>query len=131
MLPPIPHWMPRVRQDIEDCLDFVRRQPWGKAEDRERDIRCAIQNACAHPEENRPEHYLPDTRLWLRRCKAAQFVIVYAYLQPRDLSSPGVVSIRAVRHIQVANVFDGVREPAPKPYQDEPSGSRGKLMETE
>jgi hypothetical protein len=48
--------------------------------------------------------------IWLRRCKAAQFVIVYTYLPPSDPNLPGVVSIRAVRHARSENVFSGVKE---------------------
>jgi hypothetical protein len=33
MLPYL-HVMPRVDRDIEECLDFVARQPWGKPSDR-------------------------------------------------------------------------------------------------
>jgi hypothetical protein len=37
--------MPRVDADVDQCIDFVRRQPWGKPEDRRRDIRRGIKNA--------------------------------------------------------------------------------------
>jgi len=37
------------------------------------------------------------TGIELRRCNAAQFVIVYAYLRPTVRYASGVVSIRAVR----------------------------------
>jgi len=110
---PILHWMPRVRTDIKRCIDFVRRQPWGKPRDRKLDIRRGIAKVCTYPEDNRAELRLPESGLWLRRCRAAQFVIVYAYLASREPSLPDVVSIRAVRHVRVANVFDGVREVMP------------------
>jgi hypothetical protein len=51
------------------------------------------------------------THLWLRRRKAAQFVIVYAYIPAEEPGRPNIVSIRAVRHGSVADVFEGVREP--------------------
>ncbi|MDB6156552.1 MAG: hypothetical protein JWO04_258 [Gammaproteobacteria bacterium] len=73
MLPYL-HVMPRIARDIEECLDFVARQPRGKPNDR-------------------------------------KLVIVYAYLRPTVRFARGVVSIRAVRHSRVKDVFSGVREP--------------------
>ena len=110
-LPPLLHSMPRVKGDIKRCLDFVGRQPWGKPSDRELDISQSIEEVLANPEANRPELRRPDTGIWLRRCNAAQFVVVYTYLPSGDPDLPGVVSIRAVRHRRVENVFAGVKEP--------------------
>jgi len=103
--------MPRVDRDIEQCLSFIGRQPWGRPHDRKLDILRGIEGACADPKANRIEVWKSDTGIGLRRCKAAQFVIVYAYLSSSDPSLPGVVSIRAVRHSRVENVFSGVKEP--------------------
>jgi len=111
------HLMSRVGRDIDRCLDYVERQPWGKRDDREVDIYRGIAEVYAHPKRNRPEVYRPDSRIWLRRFRAAQFVIVYAFLQLEDPSLPDVVSIRAVRHVRVANVFHGVRESPTKPIE--------------
>jgi hypothetical protein len=105
------HWMPRVSRDIDDCLAFVGRQPRGKPQDRRADIDRAIDAICAHPELRPRELYRPASGLWLRRRKAAQFVIVYAYIPAREPGRPNIVSIRAVRHGSVADVFEGVREP--------------------
>ena len=110
-MPPILHWMPRVERDIEQCVDFIRRQPWGKPKDRLLDIRRGIAKARANPESNRPELRRADTGILLRHCTAAKFVIVYTYLPSKDPNLPGVVSIRAVRHMRTETVFDGVREP--------------------
>jgi plasmid stabilization system protein ParE len=104
------HWTPRAETEVDECIDFICRQPRGKPEDRELDIEQAIDEIRAYPEDNRPERYVPDTRLWLRRCEAAQLVIVYAYLRAKDPALPGTVGIRAVRHMRVADVFEGVRE---------------------
>jgi hypothetical protein len=103
--------MPRVDRDIKQCLAFVRRQPWGKPSDRKLDIRRGIEKALARPEANRVGSWRPETGLELRRCNAAQFVIIYAYLRPTVRFDSGVVSIRAVRHSRVEDVFSGVREP--------------------
>ena len=119
-LPPYVHWMPRVRRDIKRCLDFVGRQPWGKPYDRELDIYRGIEKVRENPEANHPELRRSDTGIWLRRCKAAQFVIVYTYLPSIDPLQPGVVSIRAVRHSRVEDVFSGVKEPPPA-YSPEPA----------
>ena len=95
---PYLHSMPRVKRNIKRCLDFVGRQPWGKPYDRELDIYRGIEKVRENPEANHPELRRSDTGIWLRRCKAAQFVIVYTYLPSNDPLLPGVVSIRAVRH---------------------------------
>jgi len=52
MLPYL-HVMPRIDRDIEECFEFVARQPWGKPNDRKLDIRLCIQKALARPEPNR------------------------------------------------------------------------------
>jgi hypothetical protein len=111
MLPYL-HVMPRVERDIEECLDFVARQPWGKPGDRELDICLGIAKALLRPDSNRVGSWRPEIGIELRRCNAAQFVIVYAYLRPTDRFASGVVSIRAVRHSRVEDVFSGVKEPA-------------------
>jgi len=107
---PILHWMPRVRKDLKKGLAYVGRQPWGKPDKRELDIANGMVKVCTYPEDNRAELRLPESGLWVRHCRVSQFVIVYAYLPSREPSLPDVVSIHAVRHVRVANVFDGVRE---------------------
>lgn len=117
MSEPMLHCMPRVQKDIDRCLDFIATQPWGKPDDRESDIYRGIAVACAQPKMNKAEVLRRDTGIWLRRIRMAQFVIIYAYLEPRDPSIPGVVSIRAVRHFREKDVFAGVKEPfPPTPY---------------
>jgi hypothetical protein len=108
---PMLHWMPRVERDFRRCLGFVGRQPWGKPDDREFDIYLGIETACAYPLANCAELRRLDTGIWLRRCNTAQFVVVYTYLPSRDPDLPGVVSIRAIRHRRVEDVFAGVKEP--------------------
>lgn len=110
MLPYL-HMMPRVDRDIERCLNFVAQLPWGKPSDRELDICLGIEKALVRPESNRVNSWRPETGIELRRCSAAQFVIVYAYLRTTDRFPRGVVSIRAVRHARVKDVFSGVKEP--------------------
>jgi hypothetical protein len=83
-LPPYLHVMPRVDRDIEKCLAFVGGQPWGKPDDREADIRREIVRACVQPEASRVEVWKRDSGIGLRRRKAAQFAIVYAYFPSRD-----------------------------------------------
>jgi hypothetical protein len=109
----IPHLelMPRVEKDIEDCLDFVQRQPWGRPNDRGEDIYRGIQEVWRRPGRAPVRALVPLTRLELRRYGSAQFVIVYAYQPPNREFPLGFVSIRAVRHRRVGNVFSGVKEP--------------------
>jgi len=105
------HLMPRVGEDIESLLHFISRQPRGKPEDRRLDVHRGVEALCRLPQTRRNEAYRPESRIWLRRWRAAQFVIIYAYVQPRDPSLPDLVTIRAVKHVREANVFEGVREP--------------------
>jgi hypothetical protein len=109
---PLPylHLMPRVRRDFRRCLDFVARQPWGKPSDRESDIYLGIERARLGPELNRVGSRRRSSGIELRRCNAAQFVIVYAYLPPSTSFPHGIVSIRAIRHSRVRDVFSGVKE---------------------
>jgi plasmid stabilization system protein ParE len=110
MQPPILEWTPRAEADVEECLDFIGQQAWGKPADRELDIEHGVEKILAHPDGARGERYVSSTDLWLRRRRAAQFVIVYAYFPSEDPSSAGVVSIRSVRHVREADVFEGVKE---------------------
>jgi hypothetical protein len=57
------HYMPRVRRDINECADFVGRQPRGKPQDRKADIDRAIEAICAHPELRPRELYRPESGL--------------------------------------------------------------------
>jgi hypothetical protein len=75
------------------------------------DIRRGIERALALPEANHGEAWRSTPGFWLHRCNAEQFVVVYAYLPPSGGSARGVVSIRAVRHSRVKDVFSGVKEP--------------------
>jgi hypothetical protein len=54
----------------------------------------------------------PRTGIELRSKRVSQFSIVYAYFEPNSSAPNGAVSIRAVRHSRVRDVFLGVREPA-------------------
>jgi len=39
------HLMPRVSDDVEQCVEFIARQPWGKPAEREQDIYRGIAEA--------------------------------------------------------------------------------------
>ncbi len=108
----LPHLelMPRVDNDIKRCLDFVRRQPWGKPDDRQQDIYRGIMDVWRAPLRSSVKARASSTGLELRRHGSAQFVIVYAYLPPDEEFPRGTVSIRAVRHRRLRNVFSGVRD---------------------
>lgn len=108
---PYLHTMPRVDHNILQCLEFVAGHPRGKPKDRAADIWNAISAVLMRPEANPVRAWRPQTGIGLRRCRAAQFVVFYTYLRPTNLSVRGVVSIRAVRHSRVRDVFEGVREP--------------------
>jgi hypothetical protein len=105
------HHMSRVTRDIEELLAFISRQPWGDPGRRKEDIRRGIDQIVAHPRRNRVFIQRPAAGIELRRLNIAQFAIIYAYIAPNAENPRGLVSIRAVRHRRVSNVFTGVREP--------------------
>jgi hypothetical protein len=53
----------------------------------------------------------PLTGIELRRFGVAQFAIIYAYFPPSQRFPNGIVSIRAIRHWRVKDVFSGVKVP--------------------
>jgi hypothetical protein len=114
--------MPRVEQDIERILLFISRQPWGKPVDRERDIFQGIAQILARPRGNKVCIRRRATGVDLRRHTIAQFAIIYVYVEPNDEYPGGLVSLRAVRHRRVENVFSGVRERAPYGFGESPPG---------
>jgi plasmid stabilization system protein ParE len=113
---PFLHLMPRVSSDIEECFVFIGRQPWGKPADRKRDILAGIARIRRNPRLARVEASRPATGVELRRHRVAQFTLIYAYFPPNDVMLNGIVSIRAIRHRRVKNVFWGVKQPPPPQY---------------
>ena len=111
----------RAKRDLADCLQFIADQPWGNEEARESDIRREMQRIRQAPEWRRVEITRKRSGIQLRRRSAAQFVIIYAYFKPKKRLPQGLISIRAIRHRRVKNVFLGVRSPPPPPS---PYGSR-------
>jgi hypothetical protein len=108
--------MPWVSDGVEQCVEFIARQPWGKPDERRRDIRRGIAEALLAPKLNPVKLRRPSKGLELRCRKAAQFMVIYAYMPPSRKFPNGVVSIRAVRHRRVRNIFGGVKEPAISSY---------------
>ena len=104
--------MARARRDLRQCLDFIAAQPWGDVDGRERDIHAAMRVIRHEPEWRRVELTRKCSGAQLRRRSAAQFVIVYVYFKPKKRLPKGLVSIRAIRHRRVRNVFLGVRDPS-------------------
>ena len=107
---PFVHVMPRVGKDCRDCLGFVARQPWGNPVARGRDIERACDDIIERPESAPVRMRRPSVGLELRSRRAAQFVVIYAYIPPGPRFPNGCVSLRAIRHRRVRNVFSGVRE---------------------
>lgn len=109
---PLPklHRVPRVRDDIEHLVKFVREQPYGNAIMRASEIYRAIRAILRGPELNEVTMRRKDSGIELRRYNVRQFVVVYAYFAPSVTYPNGMVSIRAVRHSRVRDVFRGVRE---------------------
>jgi plasmid stabilization system protein ParE len=106
---------PRARRDIESCVNFVGRFPRGKPEKRRSEIHAAFRGLCEFPERHPVERRRRRSGLELRRHQVSQFTIVYAYLRPIEQRPWGIVSIRAVQHRRVRDVFFGVRENSTAP----------------
>jgi hypothetical protein len=100
----------RVDQDIDALLEFIAQQPWGNRIARECDIWDGITAILDGPALNAVGLRRRDTGIELRRHNTAQFAIIYAYYEPSQEYPHGLVSIRAVRHSRVKQVFRGVRE---------------------
>jgi hypothetical protein len=107
---PFLHIMPRIHSDFECCLEFVARQPWGRPNARRRDILKGFKAILRHPGVGPVRVRRPAMGLEFRARSAAQFVIVYTYLRPNGRFPNGCVSLRAIRHRRVRNVFSGVRD---------------------
>jgi hypothetical protein len=116
---PFLHSTPRVDRDIRRCLALVGREPLSNPSNPESDISLGIARALAWPEANPAELWRSTPGIRLRRCIAGLFVILNTYALPCNGSPYGIVSIRAVRHSRVKDVFSGVEEPlavhAPSP----------------
>jgi plasmid stabilization system protein ParE len=50
MKPALLRLSPRARRDLEECVSFVGRFPWGKPEERRREIYATFQKICEFPE---------------------------------------------------------------------------------
>jgi hypothetical protein len=96
-------------------LRFIAQHPRGDPEARKRDILGEMERIRSGPEHRRVEVNRKGRGVDLRRRSAAQFVIIYAYFKPRKRLPLGLVSIRAIRHRRVRDVFSGVRQPTPPP----------------
>lgn len=113
---PFLHVMPRVHDDLADCLSFIDSQPWGDSEARYCDIDKCIDDIIRWPTARPVGVRRPSLGLELRRRNAAQFSVIYTYLPPGPRFPAGCVSLRAIRHRRVRNVFHGVKEPEPVAY---------------
>ena len=107
---PFLHMMPRVHSDFDDCLKFIARQPWGQPNSRRRDLLKGFKAILRYPGLGPVRVRRPSIGLEFRSRSVAQFVIVYAYLRPNGRFPNGCVSLRAIRHRRVRDVFSGVRD---------------------
>lgn len=110
MKPAVLRLTTRARRNIEDCIAFVGCFPTGKPERRRREIYPAFQQICDFPEGRPIEIRRRRSGLALRRYHVSQFTIVYAYLPPVATRPWAIVTVRAVQHRRIRNVFFGVRE---------------------
>ena len=112
-MPPVKLWLtPRARKDLADCMAYIQSQTWGRPHLRLFEIMQALQQLRWVPERRRVERYL-RSGIELRRTCAAQFVIIYCYFKPKSPIQRGLISVRAIRHRRVRDVFNGVRSPSP------------------
>jgi plasmid stabilization system protein ParE len=113
---------PRARRDVESRVAFVARFPSGKPEERRREIYAAFEQIRQFPERHPIEVRRRRSGLELRRHPVRQFTIVYAYFPPDKERPWAIVTVRAVQHRRIRNVFFGVREKGavddgPLPYR--------------
>jgi plasmid stabilization system protein ParE len=113
MKPPRAKLTLRALRDLRDCIDFISRHPRGKPVDRFRDICRGVAQIRLAPKAHAARVYRAESGLHLRCHTVAQFAIVYAYLDPSTDYPDGLVSIRAIRHRRVRDVFWKVKEGAP------------------
>ena len=113
---PFLHTMSRVSDDLRECSDFISNQPWGRPDERRKDIARAVDAILRWPTLGAILVRRPSEGLELRRRRAAQFAIIYAYFPPGPQFPAGCVSLRAIRHRRVRNVFHGVKEPESPRY---------------
>ena len=106
---PYVHRMPRVKADIKDCLSF-RESRYGSGATRKNEILVALKRVYAHPKARRVALRKSRVDVELRAHHVAQFVIIYAYFEPNAVMPYGMVSIRAIRHRRVRNLFYGVKD---------------------
>jgi len=122
MKPIILRLTPRARRDVEKCERFVASFSSGKPEERRRDIYAGFGQICEFPKRHPVEVRRRRSGLELRRHPVRQFTIIYAYLPPDKERPWAIVTVRAVQHRRIRNVFFGVRETgglddAPVPYR--------------
>jgi hypothetical protein len=94
-------------------VGFVARFPGGKPEERRREIYAAFQRIREFPERHPVEVRRRRSGLELRRHPVGQFAIVYAYLPSVEERPWAIVTVRAIQHRRVRDVFLGVRENGP------------------
>jgi hypothetical protein len=116
------HFMPRVPHDVDELLEFIASKSWGIPHARLRDIKRGIDEVCDRPLRSKVHHVRSDGEVEFRRHDVRQFAIIYAYYEPGGTSPNGMVSIRAVRHRRVEDVFAGVKEPM-LVWADAPTGN--------
>jgi hypothetical protein len=88
----------------------VARFPTGKPDERRRAIHAALDRICEFPEQHPITVRRHRSGLELRRHYVDQFAIVYAYLPPVKERPWAIVTVRAVQHRRIKDVFFGVRE---------------------
>src|SRR5262245_11473296 len=110
----------QARRDIDQCRKFLRRRDGSQPRERVREILNAVRYLRTHPKIH-PVEGLSLLGVELRRRRAGQFVVVYCYLEPSPSEPAGLLSVRAVRHGNRADVFLGVQEACESGFRDRPS----------
>src|SRR3954467_8246943 len=108
MKPIILRLTPRARRGVEKCVGFGASFSGGKREERRRDIHAGFDQICEFPQRHPVEVRRRRSGLELRRHHVRQFTIVYAYFPPDKERPWAIVTVRAVQHRRIRNVFFGV-----------------------
>jgi hypothetical protein len=102
--------MPRVRQDMRRCRQFLRRKESGRATKRIAELMEGIRRLRVNPRLYPVRKVDAETGIEYRRHNVAQFVVIYSYFGPSPSRPHGEVSIRAITHASEGDIWFEVRE---------------------
>jgi plasmid stabilization system protein ParE len=107
---PVLWYTDSAKRDLENARLFLQRKTLGQPTRRVREILLAADRLRDSPKLYPVECVHPISHLRFRRKIVAQFVIIYAYIEPTARRPSGIVSIRAIRHAAREDVLFRVEQ---------------------